>query len=283
MANDLEIKPPGANIPRSTGILWGPAKCGKTTLLATLPGRKVLVNIDPDGHEATGWRDDISLLDLSIYEPDEIVRMGRDKVPSLLKQTEDLKEGDSVIVDSLSSYGWAALLTAIKEKVGESRTFKPSIEAPGLSAYGARTNYIVDMVRKILKVTGQRGVHCWFTAHMDTPTTNDQGAFLYQTMTLSDNGINQTSLSISEVWFMDRNDKKQTIAIQPVRGRKPMGSRMFSMDGAPEFTLEYAINKPDLQQPHSIAMFWKLYLANGRKKLPIPGTVEYMKLYKEYA
>jgi hypothetical protein len=277
VATEVVVQTPEDVRRRSTGILWGPAKAGKTTLLASLPGRKLLVNIDPDGHEPIAYREDFSLLDISSYDHGEIVRIGEKKVPTLIKETENI---DSVIIDSLSSYGWAALNHAINTGVGKGGGFTPSIEAPGLSAYGARTNYIIAMVRNALKATAARGQHCWFTAHMDTPEKDKAGNFLYQSMNLSDNGVNQTSLSISEIWFMERDSKKTTIAVQPCRGRKPMGSRIFDQRGDVEFELKYDINEPDTQ-PHSMSTFWRMYLHGGRKKLPLPGTNEFMKLYKE--
>lgn len=281
MAEELVIQQPEEVAPRSTGIIWGPAKSGKTTLLCSLPGKKLLINVDPDGYEAVGFRNDVSVVDLSKYDHRDLVAAGSKLVPKMIENTTDFGEGDSVIFDSLSSYGWAALNTAILNNVGASGQFKPSIETPGLSAYGARTNYIVDAMRQVLKVTTRKRMHCWFTAHMDTPTTNKQGDFLYQTMTLSENGVTQTSLSISEVWFLDRDNKKATIAVQPVRGRKPMGTRIFRLDGEPEFEIKYDIDMPDDKQPHSMSTWWRMYLAGGKRKLPTPGSAEFLKLYKE--
>ena len=34
---------------RFSAVLWGPAGMGKTTLAMTAPGRKALINFDPDG------------------------------------------------------------------------------------------------------------------------------------------------------------------------------------------------------------------------------------------
>lgn len=284
MAEELEIKQPEAIAPRWTGILWGPAKAGKTTLLCSLPGKKLIINVDPDGYESVAFRTDYSVIDLSGYDHKDVIGAGEKVVPKKIEALDDFGPGDTVIFDSLSSYGWAALNTAILNNVGageKGSNFKPTIEAPGLSAYGARTNYQVAAMRQILKATTRKRMHCWFTAHMDTPTTNKQGDFLYQSMTLSDNGTTQVSLSISDIWFIDRDDKKTTIAIQPVRGRKPMGSRIFDQKGSPEFVSKYDIDIPDDEQPYSMSSMWRMYLAGNKRKLPTPDTPEFLKLYKE--
>jgi len=281
MATELTITSPAEQFPRSTGIIWGPAKSGKTTLLATLPGKKLIINVDPDGYESVSFRSDYKVIDLSGHSHKDICAAAEKVVPSMIeKELDDFQPGDSVFFDSLSSLGWAALNAAIINQVGKSRDFTPSIEAPGLSAYGARTNYIVSAMRNTLRATKQRNLHCWFTAHMDTPTTNKQGDFLYQSMTLSENGVTQTSLSISEIWFMDRDNKKQTLAIQPVRGRKPMGTRMFRLDDVPEFEIKYNIDEDDSQM-YSMATWWRMYLANNKHKLPVPGSPDFLKLYKQ--
>src|SRR4051812_15258663 len=46
-------------------LLWGLSGCGKTTLAASAPGNKLLINFDPDGPVSLGPRDDVVLIDLS--------------------------------------------------------------------------------------------------------------------------------------------------------------------------------------------------------------------------
>lgn len=269
---ELELQRQGDIKRRLTGICWGPPKAGKTSLLMTSPGKKLLVNIDPDGYTSIMQRDDYMVLDLAQFSHQEIVGLLTKKVPSQIEamiKDGTLVEGDTVVVDSLSSFGDAALMLAIANGVGAGSGFKPSIETPGLSAYGARTQYILEAVRQILKATARGGLHCWFTAHMDTPTNDKGGNFLYQSMTLSDKATSSVGLSISEIWFLDTNDKKRTLAVRPVRGRKPMGSRMFTQSGDAEFILKYDIDKPDTQ-PHSVATWWSKWQEGGMKKLELP-------------
>jgi hypothetical protein len=57
-------------IPRTAGIIWGDAKTGKTTYAMSLPGRKLLINFDPDGYAAVMYRDDFDVLNSSSKERD---------------------------------------------------------------------------------------------------------------------------------------------------------------------------------------------------------------------
>lgn len=266
---DSMIKKPETIQPRLTGILWGPPKSGKTTLLMSMPGNKLIVNVDPDGPNSVYGRDDYSLLDISDMDDKACCEFTTKGELSTEIMNSDFGEGDSLIFDSLSSYGQRALVTAINNKVGQSPGFTPSIEAPGLAAYGARTQYIVSTVRNVLKATARKKMHCFFTSHEDTPTTDKAGNFLYQTMYMSDNAINQTSLSISEVWYIFQDNKVRRIMVAPGRGKKPMGSRMFTTIDDPEFIVKYDPLKPNTQ-PHSMETWWKEWLKVRPAKLPLP-------------
>ena len=46
---ELKIEKPTDMLARMSMILWGDAGCGKTTLAATAPGRKLFIALDPDG------------------------------------------------------------------------------------------------------------------------------------------------------------------------------------------------------------------------------------------
>lgn len=266
---EIEIKSPEDAQPRSTGILWGPPKSGKTTFLMTLPGKKLIINIDPDGWLSVKKRKDMKVMDLAGFKFDEIIRYGMGPLATQIEQNEDFGPGDSLIFDSLTSYGQSALQTAVQKGIGGSNKWKPTIEEPGLSAYGARTQYIVSTTRTLLRVTSKKRMHCWFTSHEDTPTTNNQGDYLFQTMLMSENAINQTGLAISEIWYIAKMDKLRRVAIAPCRGKKPMGSRMFTMEKEPEFTLKYDPSK-DNDQPHSISTWWKQWLENDEAQLELP-------------
>lgn len=268
MAAEITIKPKTELIPRLTGVLWGPPKAGKTTLLMSSPGKKLIVNVDPDGWNSVASRDDFSVIDLAQEDFQDVITFGKDKLGTAIAES-DYGPGDTLIFDSISSYGQNALQMAVYRGIGKSNKWSPTMEEPGLSAYGARTQYIVQTVRNILKATAKKGMHCWFTSHEDTPTTNAAGEFLYQTMFLSDNGINQIGLSLSEIWYTFDANSVRKLLIRPARGKQPMGSRLFRMDKEPEFVLKYD-PREDNSQPHSIETWYNNWIEGGKKPLELP-------------
>lgn len=250
---------------RTSGVLWGLAKCGKTTFLTSLPGKKLFVMLDPDGDLSLPDREDIHIMNVYEEPDDVILRYMTDKLGSMLKK----EKYDSVIIDSLSTLGQIVLNEAIRKGIGEGKDFKPSLDAPGLAGYGSRTARISDIVNKTLRATASVGSHCWFTSHEDTPETNNKGEFLYITMTLSGKAISNVGLNVSEIWHMRMTDKKWFLSIANNRGKQPMGSRMFDVTGEPEFRLNFDPEK-GAKQPHSIATWFDTWVKGGRKKLPLP-------------
>lgn len=276
-----EVEPSNERRSRMSGILWGLSKCGKTTLLTSLPGKKLFVMLDPDGDQSVPDREDVFILPVYRYSDAEIVRWTRDKLPSMLKANKE--QYNSCIVDSISSFYLSALNHAIDEEVGASKKdgFIPSIEAPGLGAYGARGNYTIDMVQKVLRATANSGMHCFFTAHEDTPDVDLKGNFLGISPTLSGKTTNGVGLAVSEIWHLRADDGKRTLSIAPCRSRKPMGSRIFTTAGSPEFLVDYDITG-DEHQVDSIATWFGVWEHSGRQKLPLPDTDEFDKLYAKW-
>lgn len=257
-------------IHRSTGILWGLTKCGKTTFLMSLPGRILYIMIDPDGDEVLPELPErIKTIRLYTYSDAEIIRMLEKNIPAhLVKNADDY---DSCVIDSTTSIGRCALNVAIEEGIGASKRegFVPTLSAPGQAAYGARTQHIIEIVNKNLRATATVGKHCWFTAHEDEAKTSAAGDILHITMALSGKTINGAGLNVSEIWHMRLRDGEQWLSIAPCRKRKPMGTRMFGIMGDSEFQLKY---DPELgpDQPHSIATWFQKYQDGGRKKLSLP-------------
>lgn len=252
---------------RMTGLIWGKAKCGKTTFLTSLPGKKLFVMLDPDGEMSIPDHPDIFIMRLYEQPDDVILRYLREKLPSMLRKNE--QGFDSVVLDSLSTLGQIALNEAIRNDVGGSKTFKPSLDAPGLAAYGSRTNNLVDVVNKLLRATGSVGTHCWFTAHEDEAKTDDKGNMLEISLTLSGKATNGIGLNVSEIWHLSVHDKKWRMMIAPGRGKTPMGSRIFGVTKEIEFQLKF---NPELgtDQPHSLATWYNKWVEQGRKKLEVP-------------
>lgn len=273
-----EVIPPGAEsrtfirpTPRLAGIIWGNAKVGKTTYACSSPGRKWIINFDPEGWLSVADRPDIGdIWDYSDQAPDAVIEVMTKTIGTKIEKA-DIQPGDTVLFDSCTLFNQLALMTAIKRGVGAGKNgFAPSIEVPGLAAYGARTQFLIAGMSQVIRATRKKQAHIWFLAHEDTPERNEKGDFLYQTILMSENAINQSGASISEIWWMRETNNARHIAIRPTQGHKPMGSRMFRMDEGVDFKLKYDPEKPDLAQPMSIASLWKTYIDSGMKKLSLP-------------
>ena len=270
---DEEPKPNALIKPRMGGIIWSMPKVGKTTYACSSPGTKWIINLDPEGYVSVIEkmdRGEVIVWDYSDLSSNNLIGfMNSDKIEK--KIVENVKEGDTVLFDSVTMMNKHGLMLAIERNVGGSPKFSPSLEAPGLAAYGARTAYLGDAMWRVLRATRRVGAHIWFLAHEDTPERNDKGDFLYQSILMSDNALNVASASISEIWWMkDTGNNGRNVYIKPAEMHKPMGSRMFRMDEAAFFKLKYDPEKPDLDQPHSIASLWKKFRDTG-KKLSVPS------------
>jgi hypothetical protein len=256
--------------PRLAGLLWGNAKVGKTTYAASSPGNKYIINLDPEGWLSVGNKPDLAdVWDYSDQAPDAIIEVMTKTIGTKIIQS-NMQPGDTCMFDSCTLFNQAALLTAIKRGVGASTKFTPSIEAPGLAAYGARTQFVIAAMSQVIRATRAKGAHVWFMAHEDTPERNEKGDFLYQTILLSENAINQSGAAVSEIWWMREANNARHIAIRPTQLHKPMGSRIFRMDEGADFKLKYDPEKPDLDQPMSIASLWKRYTDGNLTKLSLP-------------
>lgn len=270
MADDTE---PTKIKPRLAGIIWSSPKVGKTTYAFSSPGRKLIINLDPEGYISVLDKLEAGegeLWDYSDLSSRELVSaLTSDKIEKRIKES-GFGEGDTLLFDSVTMMNRHGLLLAIEKDVGASRTFSPSLEAPGLAAYGARTAYLGDAMFRVLRATRRLGMHIWFLAHEDTPEKNEKGEFLYQSILMSDNALNQATSSISEIWWMrDVGNNGREVYVRPALGRRPMGSRMFRMDGGTGFRLKYDPEKSDIDQPLSIVSLWNKFRETN-KKLVVP-------------
>ena len=102
------ITRPGAAGGRINMLLWGKSGTGKTTLAATAPGTKLWINFDPEGTMSVAHRDDIQVLDLSGDKNSVVEEFKKDDPLKLSKAINEM-EIDTIVVDSLSTYGDMAL------------------------------------------------------------------------------------------------------------------------------------------------------------------------------
>lgn len=255
-------------------LLWGLAGCGKTTLAASAPGRKLLINFDPDGPNSLGARNDIVLIDLSGEKYSIVDSFKGDDDPTLPLGDKKYKlstiikelEIETVIVDSCTAYSQLAV-----EK-GISVTNGATIERPSPGAYGARNALTLRMMSALLRTTKRSNTNIIFITHEDDSGVKDkEGNILHITMLLGGKLGGQISLQLSEVWFMSDDGKQRKLLLRPGRMRKPMKTRMFDASSTVEFVLKY--DQQGKEAPyglHSLSSFIKEWEDNGRDKISVP-------------
>lgn len=267
---EMEIKPVSESaVERLSCIIWGQPGVGKTTLACTAPGKKLIINLDPDGPASVGYRNDTMVLDLSKLPTDKVLQeLEHESNPlglsSFLNEHQDI---ETVILDSLSSLSHRALEKAVHSGIGAGKSFRPTMMAPGISAYGGRNAIVLTCVKGLLRVTGRAGVHCIMISHEAEPEKDEKGVILYITMMLGGQLVNQMSLQIGEVWWLQEGETKgsKRIAIRAARMRKPMKTRMFVTDSEPEFSFAF-----DYQTDNPISDWWSAFEKGKGKKLPLP-------------
>jgi hypothetical protein len=270
----IEFKSLAESEQRFSLLLWGLAGCGKTTLAASAPGRKLLINFDPDGPVSLGPRSDIALLDLSgeRYGVVDIFKLDDDpllpwhdgKKYRLSKLIEELGIV-TVIVDSVTAFTDQAVQKGISVTKGA------TIERPSPGAYGARNALTLRMMSGILRLTKRMNINVIFITHEDDSGVRDkEGNLLHITMLLGGKLGGQVGLQLSEVWFMSDDGKVRKIAVRPARMRKPMKTRMFDARDKVEFVLKYDPYK-SVYGVHSLTAFIEEWEANGRNKIQIPA------------
>lgn len=264
----LPVESASSSVSRLSMLLWGPSGAGKTTWACSAPGKKLLINFDPDGFKSVAYRDDVDVLDLS-DQGHKILEQFRGDDP--LKLSQAIQNYDTIILDSVTSLSQLALERGVALSATQSRGGTPStLEFPGLQGYGARTTVSVAALKSLLRVTGRYDKNFIAITHEDDPTTNDKGDTLYISMMLGGKIKNNVALQISEIWFVQDTEKERRVMVRPARGRQPMKTRMFASTGSPEFKLSYDSDKPDEGQDATLAAIWQRWLDGGKVKIGLP-------------
>lgn len=266
-------------IKRMAILLWGPANCGKTTFAATAPGDKLWLSFGDNEHVPISSRKDVHIANLSPLSLDELFRHAKSENPfnldSFLSENENI---ETVVVDSVTALTYRALEKAVEDKVGAGKGFSPTIEAPGISAYGGRNAIVLKVLTGILRVTDKYGVHCIMTAHEDDPTMKMEGnkeVIDYISVQLGGKIVNNVTWRLSEIWFMDQSTvgaRDRRLAVRPTRMRRPMKTRMFDTKKGVDFVINYDADKPDKGQM-TIASWYEAWKKTGQK-VPVPVNKE---------
>lgn len=248
-------------------LLWGPPGGAKTTLACTAPGKKLLVNFDPDGPASVvGWPD-VDVVDFSGCTPSTLEKAKNINNPLGLNDT--IENYDTIIFDSLTNIGYKALVHGVSQ--GGSNV---SIERPGLQAYGIRNALILQLIKNVLALTNKTNKHCIFIAHENAPVLNKEGVLQFITLALGGQLPDQAALDFSEVWNISDMGvgRNRRILIRPARNKKPCKTRMFQTTGEPEFDWIFDPDDLDDKDNMTIAGWFTAWQANGMKKLELPKT-----------
>lgn len=279
----IEVKSGKETPSRLALLLWGAATCGKTTFAATAPGTKLWISFGDNEHVSVSNRDDVIVANVSDMEyPDLFKHCQSDNPFGLDSFLADNTHVETVVVDSLTAIEYKALQKAIGEGIGASNgrngaSFRPTIETPGISAYGARNAIVLAVMTGFLRVTAKHNVHIIFTSHEGDPHMEaDQKTVDFYTLMLTSKVINNTSWRLSEIWFMSQEpygNRDRKLAVRPTRKRRPMKSRMFNLKSDPEFIVMYDNEKPDdAPGQMSITDWYYQWIDGGKQRIPIPKT-----------
>lgn len=251
-----------ASITRLAILIWSLAGHGKTFLACTGPGRKLLINLDPDGPKSVSEREDVEVLDLSSESTDEVLRMLRSTIDplGLNKFLDTHPEFETVILDSATMLARRGLERAVKDRLGAGKGFTPTMEAPGLGAYGGRNAILLDCLTGLLRVTGKHDRHLIVTAHEDVPTTDDHGNVLFISIMLGGKLVAHTSPTLSDIWWLNDTGRTRQVAIRRRAQRTPMKSRIYRQDGKDFFEFKDG-------DTTCIADIWDRYKKGGGKKM----------------
>lgn len=272
MIGPVEIVSQGEVPKRMAVLIWGSAGCGKTTFAATAPGNKLWLSFGDQEHVSIMHREDVRVANLSELGYEDLFKYGQNDNPFGLDRilAED-SSIETVVCDSVTAIAFRALQKAVAMRLGGSKFFTPTVEAPGLSAYGGRNAIVLEVLTGLLRVTSKHGVHLIITAHEADPVLNNDGTVQYITIMLGGKLVNNNTWRLSEIWYMSEDGDRRRLAVRPTRLRRPMKTRMFSGKGPAEFELQYDADRLDEGQV-TIASFWEQWMQQGRK-IPTPtGT-----------
>lgn len=254
-------------------LIWGPVAVGKTTYAMTAPGKKLLINHDPEGKISILHRDDVEIVEIDNLSLDETFKQLQNDDPlgldSYLAARPDI---GTVVLDSATMLAWRALQKAVRDGVGSSRgNFRPTIEAPGMSAYGGRNNIMLVCITGLLKVTAKHNRHCIIITHEADPKLTKDGDVDYYNMMLGGQTVTGFSVRLSEVWYMSvGSENERRLAVWSTRKRHPMKSRIFKQGESREFTLPYNAEMPDEGQEYTISDIYDRWVKGQWRKLEVP-------------
>jgi hypothetical protein len=259
------VKSSAPKAERMSLLLWGQAGVGKTTLASTLPGKKALLNFDPDGPASIPDANDVTVFDFSGEDNASVIRNLKNVDKPFGIDDDILAYFDSFIIDSLTSIEERTLQHGIKEIKGA------TLERPSPGAYQARNNILISSIRSILAATAREKKHVAFIAHEGPLNTNDDGVALNITVALGGKNPQNVASKINECWNMfEDGQNRKMIIVRKGRMREPLKSRMF--DTMEDYEFQWYWNTRDRADPHNMWVkdWYADWEKNEFKKIPLP-------------
>lgn len=255
-------------------LLWGDAGCGKTTLAATAPGRKLWLNI---GNQETasiiGDAPDTQIVDLETLDSAQIVKGMQNK--SLFGLQEALDSGelefDTLVVDHATDLVDHCLRYGVTQ-VTTRGGIAPTYEEPQLAGYGRRNSEAIKCIRNLLRFATKNKKNLIVICHEGSPDTDKDGIVLSISISLGGQVNSKMPANFSEVWAMFDLGNKRMIAVRPTRKRKPMKSRMFK-GKVPEFEWKFNADIPwdhKSNDGHRLSDWMSAWIADGGKRQELP-------------
>jgi hypothetical protein len=260
--DNRDVSAPALSTARFVLLLWGLAGCGKTTLAATAPGKKLWLLFDNGGTDSIIGVPDILVLDLSGEKHQITAKLNSDDPFGLEKVLNANPDIETIVFDSLTAYTALALENAVASIT------KATLQHPTLQGYGHRNALVLRACTALLRLTKRTGRNIIFIAHEDAPTVNDDGVVMYITVALGGKMANAIGIQLSEIWWMSDTGKEHRIAVRNCRTRQPMKSRMFNGMAAPEFVWRF---DPTTWKGEGITHWIAKWKHNGGKKIPLPA------------
>ncbi len=249
-------------------LLWGKPASGKTVLASTAPGNKLWLLFDPSGTASLSKRSDVKVADFSGYKAAQLenLKQGGIVERDLVKM---LASGafDTVVVDSLTSFGQMALSYAIVSGKANKGTFRATIESPGMTGYGVRTAMMLDFAQMVLRCCIDAGKHCIFVCHEVEKSSGDDGKIDEITIALSGQTSMVLPAKVSEIWYVEDTGRQRIIYVRNHGMRRPMRTRLFQPGTETRFVWTY--NQDD-GTGGTIAEWYEQWQAAGFAKVPLP-------------